>query len=60
MKKNPVSEQNKGTKERAPLKTSPSLAASATAAGADQTDAEDPMAGLQADLDRFRDLALRS
>jgi len=60
MKKNPVSEQNKGTKERAPLKTSPSLTASATAAGADQTDAEDPMAGLQADLDRFRDLALRS
>ena len=60
MKKNPASEQNKGTKERAPLKTSPSLAASATAAGADQTDAEDPMAGLQADLDRFRDLALRS
>jgi len=59
MKKNPVSEQNKGTKERAPLKTSPSLTASATAAGADQTDAEDPMAGLQADLDRFRDLALR-
>src|SRR6184192_2333788 len=60
MKKNPVSEQNKGTKERAPLKTPPSLAASATAAGADQTDTEDPMAGLQADLDRFRDLALRS
>ena len=27
---------------------------------ADQSDAEDPMAGLQADLDRFRDLALRS
>jgi molecular chaperone GrpE len=25
-----------------------------------QTDADDPMAGLQADLDRFRDLALRS
>jgi molecular chaperone GrpE len=60
MKKNPVSEQNKGTREQAPLKTSPSFAASATAAGAEQTDAEDPMAGLQADLDRFRDLALRS
>jgi molecular chaperone GrpE len=26
----------------------------------EQADAEDPMAGLQADLDRFRDLALRS
>ena len=25
-----------------------------------ETDSEDPMAGLQADLDRFRDLALRS
>src|SRR2546429_6723706 len=56
MKKIPVSEQNKGTTEPAPLKTSPSFAASAT----EQTDAEDPMAGLQADLDRVRDLALRS
>jgi molecular chaperone GrpE len=27
---------------------------------AEQTEGEDPMAGLQADLDRFRDLALRS
>ena len=26
----------------------------------DQSEADDPMAGLQADLDRFRDLALRS
>ena len=60
MKKIPVSEQNKETRRPAPLKTSSSFAASATAAGAEQTDAEDPMAGLQADLDRFRDLALRS
>lgn len=60
MKKIPVSEQNKATTEPAPLKASPSFAASATVAGAEQTDAEDPMAGLQADLDRFRDLALRS
>src|SRR6266704_1318382 len=60
MKKIPVSEHNKVTKQPAPLKTSPSFAASTTAAGAEQTDAEDPMAGLQADLDRFRDLALRS
>ena len=57
MKKIPVSEQNKETRQPAPLKA---FAASATAAGAEQTDAEDPMAGLQADLDRFRDLALRS
>ena len=56
MKRNPVSEQNKGTREQTPLKTSSSFAA----AGAEQTDGGDPMAGLQADLDRFRDLALRS
>jgi molecular chaperone GrpE len=60
MKKIPVSEQNKGTREAGPLKTSPSFGTSATAAGAEQADSEDPMAGLQADLDRFRDLALRS
>src|SRR6266850_3000475 len=29
-------------------------------AAAGDADSEDPMAGLQADLDRFRDLALRS
>src|SRR2546421_3636659 len=28
--------------------------------GADQTDGDDPVTGLQADLDRFRDLAMRS
>ena len=60
MKKIPISEQNKGTREPAPLKASPSFGASAAATGAAQTDSEDPMAGLQADLDRFRDLALRS
>lgn len=60
MKKIPVSEHNRETRQPAPLKTSPSLAASPTAVGPEQTDAEDPMAGLQADLDRFRDLALRS
>ena len=60
MKKIPVCEQNKETRQPAPLKASPSFAASATAADAQQTDTEDPMAGLQADLARFRDLALRS
>jgi molecular chaperone GrpE len=30
------------------------------AAGAEQPDGDDPVAGLQADLDRFRDLAMRS
>jgi molecular chaperone GrpE len=58
MKKIPVFEQNKETKEPTPSKVSSSFAASA--AGGEQTDAEDPMAGLQSDLDRFRDLALRS
>src|ERR1700676_5793337 len=33
---------------------------SAENASNDQGDGDDPMAGLQADLDRFRDLALRS
>jgi molecular chaperone GrpE len=37
-----------------------STPASAPAAETDQNETEDPMAGLQADLDRFRDLALRS
>jgi molecular chaperone GrpE len=60
MKKISASEQNKETRQSAPLKTPPSFAASATAAGAEQTDTEDPMASLQADLARFRDLALRS
>jgi molecular chaperone GrpE len=34
--------------------------AAAAPTPAEQSDGEDPMAGLQADLDRFRDLALRS
>src|SRR6202043_3878220 len=40
--------------------TSPPEVAGAAPSNADQTETEDPMAGLQADLDRFRDLALRS
>ena len=47
MKKIPVSEQDKEARQSAPLKTSPSFAAPATAAGAEQTDAEDPMAGAE-------------
>jgi molecular chaperone GrpE len=34
--------------------------AGAVPSNVEQTETEDPMAGLQADLDRFRDLALRS
>jgi molecular chaperone GrpE len=50
MKKNPVTEKS----------GKPPTSASPDPASADQSDGEDPMAGLQADLDRFRDLALRS
>ena len=58
MKKIPVTEQNKQMKQSAaPSSMPPSFASSADAA---QSEPEDPMAGLQVDLDRFRDLALRS
>jgi molecular chaperone GrpE len=58
MKKNPVTEQNKQTKHSAPASSIPSSVA--LGADAAQSEVEDPMAGLQTDLDRFRDLALRS
>ena len=50
MKKTSFTEQNKQS-----ASSSPPFAESAA-----QSETEDPMAGLQADLDRFRDLALRS
>jgi molecular chaperone GrpE len=50
-----VTEQNKQTKQS----TTPSSAAPGGADAA-QGESEDPTASLQADLDRFRDLALRS
>src|ERR1043166_5098090 len=58
MKKIPVTEQHKQMKQSA----APGSIPSAVVRGTDtaQGEAEDPMAGLQADLDRFRDLALRS
>src|SRR5881398_1049523 len=59
MKKIPIAEQNKETKGSAAARQMRSADAPASA-DVEQTDAEDPMAGLQADLDRFRDLALRS
>jgi molecular chaperone GrpE len=45
-----------------PDKNQPKTGSAATAAGADNrgNEDDDPMAGLQADLDRFRDLAMRS
>jgi molecular chaperone GrpE len=58
MKKVPVSEQNERMKASASAKAMPSSASPTPAT--DQIDTEDAMAGLQTDLDRFRDLALRS
>jgi molecular chaperone GrpE len=58
MKKIPVSEQNKQMKQSAAAGSMPSFVAVKPDAAASEE--EDPMAGLQADLDRFRDLALRT
>jgi len=58
MKKIPVAEQNEKMKQSSSAKPMPSPYAPAPAG--EQIEGEDPMAGLQADLDRFRDLALRS
>src|SRR6266566_7876025 len=58
MKKIPVAEQNKEMTESRPARQMPSPRA--PAGGREESEAEDPMAGLQADLDRFRDLAMRS
>ena len=52
MKKPSTTAQNKETER--------SAATSSSAAPADRSETEDPTASLQADLDRFRDLALRS
>src|SRR6059036_1304010 len=58
MKKISGSAQNKETERPASEKSTAGLGAAVPRAEADEP--EDPMAGLQADLDRFRDLALRS
>ena len=58
MKKIPVTEQNKQMKQSAAASSVPSFVSPGAAAA--QSEAEDPTGGLQADLDRFRDLALRS
>jgi molecular chaperone GrpE len=58
MKKVPVTEQRRESEKTTSPESTPS---SATAAlDTQRSEAEDPMTGLQADLDRFRDLALRS
>jgi molecular chaperone GrpE len=56
MKKIPASEHHKQSKPSASVNAT----SSNPAIGSEQAEAEDAMAGLQADLDRFRDLALRS
>ena len=55
MKKIPVTD-GADAKQPPDAKTRSTMETSTT----DQSEADDPMAGLQADLDRFRDLALRS
>jgi molecular chaperone GrpE len=60
MKKVPAPEQENAMKRSVSAKPMPSPAAPAPATDSDQAEAEDAMAGLQGDLDRFRDLALRS
>jgi molecular chaperone GrpE len=59
MKKIPT-EQNNEMKQLASAKPMSSSAAPPPATRAEQAEAEDATASLQADLDRFRDLALRS
>src|SRR5258708_23332871 len=54
MKKPSATAQNKETERSA------TTSSSAAPAAADQGETEDPTASLQADLDRFRDLAMRS
>ena len=55
MKKIPVTESDE-LKKRAHVEQR----STSSAPAADQIDGDDPVAGLQADLDRFRDLAMRS
>jgi molecular chaperone GrpE len=58
MKKIPETEQNKEMERSTSRKSTAALAADLPQA--EVSEPEDPMAGLQADLERFRDLALRS
>src|SRR5437773_6571054 len=58
MKKTPATERREETEKSASAKSAPSSAPAASDVGRGEVD--DPTAGLQADLDRFRDLALRS
>src|SRR5947209_1926460 len=59
MKKIPVTESDE-LKKRQDTEQRSTSSASDGAPAADQGESDDPVAGLQADLDRFRDLAMRS
>src|SRR5438067_56705 len=59
MKKIPVTESDE-PKKRQDTEQRSTSSASDGAPAADQADRDDPVAGLQAELDRFRDLAMRS
>src|SRR5436190_3679936 len=58
MKKTPVTEQSKPMDPSTPARSTSSSRADLRQA--EGSEPEDPMAGLQVDLERFRDLALRS
>jgi molecular chaperone GrpE len=59
MKKVPVTESD-DLKKRPEVERRSTPSVPAAVPAGDQTDGDDPVAGLQADLDRFRDLAMRS
>jgi molecular chaperone GrpE len=66
MKKIPMTEQRREPDRSIPANLTKVASQASTsspssaAPGAERSEIKDPMAGLQADLDRFRDLALRS
>jgi len=59
MKKTPVTESEE-LKKRAKEGQRSTSSVPEAASAANQSDGDDPIAGLQADIDRFRDLAMRS
>jgi molecular chaperone GrpE len=60
MKQNPVTAPEEKEKVKPSEQPTPAPSPAGSAPAGEQAEAEDPMIGLQADLDRFRDLALRS
>jgi molecular chaperone GrpE len=60
MKKIPITEQRREPDRSIPANPTKVASHTSSVPEAERSETEDPMAGLQADLDRFRDLALRS